>query len=184
MEFKNNVLSPKRNELFCSSSCFLLTLHVDHLAGHFVVRRIVGIVEGLIRLQHLGRGDDQTRAYRSLQVVLLQGIRDKISFIQNKGSLRNFLPTPPPSPCHWAFEALPGWWLSTRGGRAAPPPSRWASAWTDPNGGLWTTAWTSCWLLFGFWLWVVLGWVVVVCGTFLFAVAVADLRVCLVESTA
>jgi len=53
---------------------------VDHLAGHLVVRRIVGIVEGLIRLQHLGRGDDQARAYCPLQMVFLQEIMDKISF--------------------------------------------------------------------------------------------------------
>jgi len=53
---------------------------VDHLAGHLVVRRIVGIVEGLVRLQHLGRGDDQARAYSPLQMVFLQEIMGEISF--------------------------------------------------------------------------------------------------------
>jgi len=57
-----------------------LTLHVDHLAGHLVVRRIVGIVEGLVRLQHLGRGDDQARAYCPLQMVFLQEIMGEVSF--------------------------------------------------------------------------------------------------------
>lgn len=51
---------------------------MDHLAGHLVVRRIVGIVKRLIRLQHLGRGDDQARAYSTLQMVFLQRYKAKL----------------------------------------------------------------------------------------------------------
>lgn len=40
---------------------------------------------------------------------------------------------PPPFPCHWASGAPPDWWPSTREGRAAPRPDRWAWVWWDPG---------------------------------------------------
>lgn len=55
----------------------LLTLHVDQLLGQFVVGRVVFVVElGIGRVVHLGRRNDESGAYCSLQMVLLMVLID------------------------------------------------------------------------------------------------------------
>lgn len=60
--------------MFCSGTgtVILLTLHVDELLGQLVVGGIVLVVELRVRrVVHLWRGNDQSGAYCSLQMMLL-----------------------------------------------------------------------------------------------------------------
>lgn len=50
----------------------VFTLHVDHLAGHLVGVRVAAVVKLALRLEHLGRRDDEAGAYCSLQVMFLK----------------------------------------------------------------------------------------------------------------
>lgn len=47
------------------------TLHVNHLTRHFIIRRIVGIVEWLICLQDFWCGNNEASANGSLQMMFL-----------------------------------------------------------------------------------------------------------------